>query len=357
MKPTTTTTLYLLAGFLCACSGAQSTTANAPVKPFPDAIVIRVDTVTVSANRPETSEPWDPPTEDRKDGGCDLVSELGKLLHPVVGLAAQFMCTNAPQPTAGRDNTLPDLAVSLSATGMLNPYRSFVAPNQISRIFNYGFLVPTQAIPADGLVLQVLDNDVTERDDELIGSVRLFREQLLTALNTPNHTLRFKALGTGLELLELVVLSFQSVAPSHVSMDAKRGTVAVNLPRHLFAGEVVDIRAQGLYQIGSWNNAPLTPLGYPEGGPKEYNFKGEPFESAPHGAGIALVAAEGLSRGYLVTPCSHFVSSLAGTLKVGINDDSPTNNQGSVTFTVRTRQSTANEWLNPQDSTQCLFAP
>jgi hypothetical protein len=206
-------------------------------------------------------------------------------------------------------------------------------------------------------LLQVVDQDATEKDSELIGSVRLFREQLAAALDAPNPTLRLSAPETGLDVLELVILPFQPQAPTAVAMDAKQGTLEVNLPRPLLAGEVVDIAARGMYQVGSWNDAKLTPMGYPGGGPKQYNFEGEPFKSSPHGAGIALVATEGLSIGHLVTPCSHFVTSLPGSLKVGINDHSPSNNQGSIQFTIRTRLPTANEWLQPQDSTQCAFAP
>jgi hypothetical protein len=98
------------------------------------------------------------------------------------------------------------------------------------------------------------------------------------------------------------------------------------------------------YRIGSFHDAWIDPGGYPGGGPREYNFRNEPFRSAAHGAGMALIAGGDAQQGLVVAPCNAIVARVGGQLVVGLNDNDPGNNTGQVSSSVRLRPASPMEW-------------
>jgi hypothetical protein len=173
------------------------------------------------------------------------------------------------------------------------------------------------------------------------GAVRLSAHEVLEALGSQMHLL-VKRQPPSLEELELVVSAYTAAAPVTLAMPAREGTRKVE-GDELRAGEVVSLTASGRYQIGQFNDAILTPVGYVGGGPKEYNFQYEPLKSANHGCGFALVGHR-QREAILVAPCRSFLSAEAGPVVVGVNDTDPGNNSGVATFTVQRRAPTPEEW-------------
>jgi hypothetical protein len=79
--------------------------------------------------------------------------------------------------------------------------------------------------------------------------------------------------------------------------------------RPLAAGEVVSLRAQGAYTVGSWYDKKIGPDGYPNSDPHGYNFKQAPFASAKHACAIALVGERNRVEGTVVGSSVSFIKS------------------------------------------------
>jgi hypothetical protein len=260
---------------------------------------------------------------------------------PVAGKAAEFLCrASEPEPRQQeQDLTKPDLQVRLSA-GTGQTYATETVRDVTLATFVHPFVVPVAAIPADGLRVEVVDVDGAD-GGEAIGAVRVSAAEALATLRSPNHIL-MKQQAPSLQALELVIDAYTPVPTATLVMPVSDGTKKVD-GRELFAGEVVRVTAAGRYQVGHYYDAPLTPLGYPGGGPKEYNFPYEPLKSASHGCGFALVGHQQRET-TLVAACGSFLSVETGPVVVGVNDTDPSNNTGDVTFTVERRAPTADEW-------------
>lgn len=129
---------------------------------------------------------------------------------------------------------------------------------------------------------------------------------------------------------------------SGAAIERRRGT------RVARAGEIVAITATGQYKVGSWFDKWIDPRGYPGGDAQSYNFDNEPFKSAPHGSGLAMVGVGDGKAGHNVAPCTRFVSRGSGPLVLGINDSDPRNNTGTAQFTVHVQPPSATEWLGAQ---------
>ena len=331
-----------------ACHGRDATTPgrNATTESY----VLRVDTVQVSPTRPGGS-PWDESPES-DNGACGLLSALASAAYtPVAGAAASFLCraSSGQQSDREQNPTLPDLTIEIVA-GNVEAYRSDVIANTIHHRFGTSFLVPIAAIPSDGLQLSVLDDDGGGQS-ELIGRVRLSTTQLNSTAESPTHLLLLADQVAGLEQLEIVVTRYQpDLQPKFVSFDAREGT-RVAAP-DVLAGEHITLKASGRYTIGQFNSDRIDPKGYPSGGPQGYNFQYEPFQSAPHGCGLALVGNR-TRQGFVVAPCVQFVTPMAGPLIVGINDVEPANNSGQLIFEVRRSAPTVDEWQRHAISATC----
>ncbi|MDI1484764.1 hypothetical protein [Polyangium sp. y55x31] len=288
--------------------------------------------------------PWDGPIPQPTDGAeCGLLGLAGTILvNPIAGKGAEYLCRIGNRPRQQeRDPTAPDLIVALGA-GVTANYQTYTARDSFYHVFHSEFVVPLDAIPLDGLLLTVLDRDGSQ--PEVIGTVRLDRGQLVTAARS-NPLLSLGDPRGGLQRLELVVSALTTPPETTTApMNVRSGTVPANF-RPIRAGEIVDISATGRYRIGSWNGAWIDPRGYPNGVARGYNFDNEPFRSAPHGSGLAMVGSADAKTGHSVAPCTRFVSRASGPLVLGINDTEPGNNEGSAQFAVHVRAPTAAEWL------------
>jgi hypothetical protein len=197
------------------------------------------------------------------------------------------------------------------------------------------FVVPLDAIPPDGLRLEVYDADDGETP-ELIGAVRLQRGELVAAVGRAPLTK-----SDPLAAFEIVVTPYANSEPMTVSMPASLGTETALTP--VLAGEVIRVRASGEYRVGSYFNSPVGPSGYPGGGPTGYNFGSEPLKSAPHACAFFLVGDE-KRFATLATPGGAVITPVGGPLIVGINDNDPSNNSGNVAFTIERRLPSSSEW-------------
>jgi hypothetical protein len=337
--------IVTVAALFCAVAGCHGHGSEVASGGEPAWLVLRVDAVNVAPSHPG-NVPWDGPVPQPSDGAeCGLLGLAGTLLaNPIAGKGAEYLCRIGTRPRQQeRDPSAPDLVVTLAA-GTTAHYRTYTAPDTFYHVFQSEFVVPTNAIPPDGLTLMVLDRD-GDQQPEVIGAVRLDRTRLVqAALSGPLLVLGDPA--GGLQRLDLVVSPYgQPVETSQTSMDVRNGTVPAQL-RPIRAGEVLEVRATGQYRVGSFYDRWIGPAGYPGGGPDGYNFKNEPFRSAPHGSGLAMVGSSDAKMGLVVAPCAHAVSRVAGPLVLGINDVDPANNQGSAQFTVQVRAPSPAEWMN-----------
>lgn len=310
----------------------------------PTWVILRIDAVQVALNRPGTSQTWDGPAPEQGHGEeCALLGLGIGIINPILGKGAHLLCKMETRPKQReRDVSAPDLAVRITA-GMGAVYQTATAWDTGYHIFRQEFMVPTEAIPAEGLSLSVVDRDGGEV--EVIGAVRLSRQQLVSAITSGQPMMVLQDPSGGLIRLELVVSASSSEGEdSTFDIDASDGTVRLR-HRPIRAGEVVELSAVGRYQIGSHYDEWLGPTGYPGGGPKSYNFDAEPFKGAAHGAALAIVGDGDAKQGLLVTPCATTISRSGGQLVVGVNDAEPDNNRGSLRFTIRVRPPTVQEWL------------
>jgi hypothetical protein len=321
-----------------ACSGAAS-----PTRPsLPEALVLRIDRVEVAATKPGTSDRWDGPAAEPNPFPCRLLGlGVGAVAAPVVGKGAELLC-DASRSTqhAERNPADPDLELRVSARNG-SAYISRTTRDVLSETFKYEVAIATGAIPEDGLLIEVLDDDLGS-GAETVGAIRVSRADLTSALASPT---RLVARSDGaIRRLELVVSEYAKVELGSTSMAAREGFHPVGT-RALFAGEVVEVSASGTYTVGQWYDEPIGPLGYPSHAARGYNLGTEPFHSAPHACGVVTVGAIDTLQGVLVTPSQKFVTRVPGPLRFGINDNEPANNHGQVAFAAVVRAPTPEEWL------------
>jgi len=327
--------------FAAGCGGQGSEWPEGGEPPW---LVLRVDAVNVSPYHARTSIPWDGAVPQPTDGAeCGLLGVAIGFINPIAGKGAQYLCQLDGRPRQQEhDPSAPDLVVAIAA-GTSAPYQTYTARDTFYHVFRSEFIIPTDAIPADGLSLTVVDRDGGSQP-EVIGAVRLDRAQLVDAALSSAMLVLSDGNG-GLQRLELVVGgSAQPSEETDATMNTKNGTAAAPM-RPIRAGEVLEVSAAGRYRVGSFYDSWLDPRGYPGGGPKGYNFENEPFRSAPHGSGLVMVGKGDAKVGMIVAPCARFMSRVAGPLVLGINDAEPENNEGSAQFAVRVRAPSAAEWL------------
>jgi hypothetical protein len=210
-----------------------------------------------------------------------------------------------------------------------------------SAAFEYAFVIPSAAIPPEGLLLEVLDDDA-EPGPEAIGSARLSAATLSAVLSAPGGTTDLH--NGSVTQLELVVTPYEPTRIPALSMPASSPPRIV-AARPLEAGETVSLRASGSYTVGSWYREKIGPGGYRDADPQRFNFKQPPFATAPHACAIALIGDANSIEGAVVGTSSSFMALVAGPLRVGVNDVDPANNIGSLSFEGETRAPTADEWL------------
>jgi hypothetical protein len=329
-----------------AATGCAGSAVPAGPAPLPETVVLRVDRVIVSPTKPETTASWDQSPAETPSALCDFVGAAvgAAAASPVAAQGAELLCQSSVAPTRGeRRPDDPDLALRISA-GTGASYVSRVARDALAETFKYEIAIPTGAIPADGLLLEVLDDDAAA-GSELIGAIRIGRQDLARALGPASRV--WVSSDRGIRRMELIVTPYQPTKLTRTSMPAREGLHQADA-RALYAGEVVALKASGAYTVGTWYDAPINPLGYPAAKARSYNFREEPFSSAPHACGVATVGVTGRVQGVVVTAGRTFVAEVPGPLRFGVNDIEPGNNHGSLEFEGATRAPTAEEWRRQQ---------
>jgi hypothetical protein len=324
------------------CGGAPE--AKNARERLPENVVLRVDRVDVAIRR-NGAQNWDPPVaEPRGTAVCSLLAIGTNFVSPVSGDDVEELCGALVRPEhRERFPHDPDLRLRLSAGASVSFDSPIIPDVDGSHSFAYEFVVPTAAIPADGLRIEVLDDDGKDVPQS-IGVERLTLEKLAKAYESPTrvHT----GAAGGVLRLEVVVSPYTPLLFDKRQVPATFDPHPI-APRPLAAGEIVHLRADGSYKVGDWYDATLGPKGYSNDAARRYNFKQEPFVNAPHAAGIALAGQNDVFVGALVAPCVTFTSMYAGALRVGINDTDPKNNEGWIAFEGYARAPTVEEWGRP----------
>jgi hypothetical protein len=322
---------------LTACAGQQPAP---PSQPLPSAFLLRVARVEVKALRPDTGDRWDAADAPHMDPGCDLLAFGGKQVTPVVGESTALLCGLAARtPSLEKQPSNPDLQVRLSSPSGAS-YESFIVPDVLSFNFNYEFVVPTAAVPPEGLLFEVLDAD-GEQQPEPIASFRLTRSQLDAIAKSP-HGIGDFATGAATRF-EVAAAAYRPSKIVRTQLEAQSAPTPARV-HPLGAGEVVSLRAQGSFTVGTFYTTAIAPDGYPNGQLHGYNFEPQPFTTAPHACGIALVGSQGRVDGAVIGAKGRFVVTAAGPLRVGVNDRDPGNNRGWLAFEGETRAPTPAEW-------------
>ena len=326
----------LVVGALIGSCGVPA--SGPPAPPLPAAIVLRVDAVEVSSTPEDSQRPWDGAEAETDPGaGCKVLVAGATFLAPAFA-PASVLCGLASSPHKERHAEDPDLEVRLGV-GVDVAYASWPERDSLSLSRRYEFVVPVAAVPADGLKLDVLDNDGND-DAQLVGGVRLSRAKLIEAYQSASKTLVFSA--GAVRRLE-VVLSPYTDEPA-VVVQRSASDVPVKVGRPVMAGELVSARAIGSFTVGSWYDDKLGPAGYGDESARAYNL--QPFKTAPHACAIALIGDGRTIDGVVVRAGADFTADHGGTLRVGLNDEDLSNNEGNVRYEVARRAPTADEWLS-----------
>lgn len=306
----------------------------------PKWLLLRVDKVQATPERPGGGR-WDGKApEDNSDGLCTIVGGVTTVATSGLGgsLAGALCGALTQEGQVERDPQAPDLRVQIAGGGVT--YRSPIAQDSYYHRFGYAFVIPVDAVPATGLHVEVYDVDGDPANDgELLGSVRLTRKALLGALSSDPILLLADG---GVQQLELVVERYgrshtlEATVPADSTTQIGQGEVR--------AGEVVELRATGDYSVAD-NKRLLGPDGYPDGKKRGYNLDAPPFNTANHGAAIALIGTDATAfEGYVIGHCVTVTAPFSGALLAGVNDEAPKNNRGSYRLTVRIRPASASEW-------------
>jgi hypothetical protein len=312
---------------MVACGGA-----------LPEVVVMRVDTVQVAATRNGSADPWDGPAEEVDPAaGCHVVAAGLQYVEPMSGGFVSALCGLAQRPHEEQTPSSPDLRVRLSA-GAKTTYESFTTPDTSGTRLAYEFVVPTDAIPPEGLRLDVVDMDGAGAS-ELIGGARLTEDELAAAYASPSKLMTLS--NDGVTQLEVVLSSYSPQAPISEEHRANEGPFPVG--RAVKAGELVTVRASGSFRVGSWFDHKVDPAGYPGGEARSYNLG--PFKTEPHACAIALIGQRPTLDGVAVGASKDFVAQHAGPLRIGLNDSEPENNSGYVHYEVSLRAPTPEQWL------------
>jgi len=263
------------------------------------------------------------------------------LLSPVVGKGVGLICdVSSKTPQVEKDATNPDLQLRL-ASGVTKHFESYVERDATSHVFGYQFVVPVAAIPPDGLRLEILDSDGAD-PAETMGVFRLYSQTLASAFSAPGGVTRLS--DGAVRNVELVVSTYVPASITAKTFAASEGPRALGI-RPVIAGEIVSLRMRGDYTIGTWAyTSHIGPQGYPGNEGQGYNFAQEPFATALHACGIALIDSPRKVEGVVVGSARDFVISTSGTLRAGLNDRDPSNNNGWVSVEGATRAPTVLEW-------------
>jgi hypothetical protein len=301
-------------------------------------LVLRIDAVEVSPTKTGSDATWDVQEPDSDPAaGCKVFAAGVTLFEPLSGGVVSALCGLSRAPHRERLSSDPDLRVSLAA-GATTAYSTFAIPDTTSTSLGYEFVVPVSAVPSDGLRLELFDDD--EVGSELVGSTRFTVAQLAAAFRSPTKLLVVSS--GAIHKLEVVLSAYAEASPAREQRPAS--AQPATLGRQVQAGEVVSVRANGSFTVGSWFDDTVDPAGYPGGDARSYNLR--PFKDEPHGCTIALIGTGETIHGVAVGSGKQFVAEHGGAIRLGLNDSDPGNNQGSVLYEISLRAPTAQEWLS-----------
>ena len=311
-------------------------TSNATADANPGWVVLKVSRVQVAPDRADGS-PWDQKKAEEPNG-CPAVGALAAVAFgPAGGPVATFLCLQSGTKQSERDPRAPDLFVQVSIGD--TKFRTGVAPDTFSEAFDFPIAVPLDAVPPAGVEIRVQDLDRDVSAGELIGLVRVTKQQLQDALNAGNPVLSLS--DDRVKRLEV------EVAPYELPKETPPFRYAVNqnplaTSVRARAGELVTISAQGTYSVRS-NNEQIDPSGYTNGAKSSYNRK--EFEKANHAGALAYIGAPNeLHSSVFVGSCVSMVTPVPGQIFVAVNDTDIGNNAGSVEFTSKVSLPTLDQW-------------
>jgi hypothetical protein len=322
---------------------AASVEPPAPAKPAPPRwFVLRIDRVQAARNGIE----WDGPVDETSSrDACRSIAGLAGIVIPAAR-SATLACSLVRDDQRQADPRDPDLQLLIEAPSVR--YESYVAFDRRNHLFDYAFVVPSAALAADGLLISVVDADIGADRGQEIGSVRLTLDEL-TDLAT-KRTVGSRT-AENLSLLEIAVGPYDgTLMESEVKIDAAIGG-ASDMSFKIHAGDIVRIEAEGTWQIGHFYDQVIGPSGYPNSAMRSGNLAA--FKDEPHGAAVALVGSQGKMAKVSVNPCIKFVSPYAGSVWVGINDQSNRDNRGSALFRLLKRGPSAAQWMKPGAIFRC----
>jgi hypothetical protein len=263
--------------------------------------------------------------------------------------------SSGPSPA----QTDPDLFVRVVASPEVS-FRSPTVVDALSHVFHFRVSVPVDAIPNSGIELYVQNDSGRGKAEaqEVIGSIRLRRKQLLEALSG-DGLLRLDDKEGGLERIEVAVAEGASKGlRTQGTLDLSKNGLARVPGIDINAGDVVEVSAAGAYEL---EGGRVTPAGIAA---NEQNFTD--LRDSPHGAAFAVVGEDGHFSTFLTGSCRRFVAPNEGLLIVGVNDQRgdprvkkakkskkaqgvgnsapPAVAAGSITFLIKVRPPSAEEW-------------
>lgn len=310
---------------------------------MPAWVAIRVERVQLATNTE-----WDGPVPE--SGFASLCKDVGTLVGitgpgnaGAVRLGCALLSDEQQRQADPRD---PDLQLTIDVAGV--SYRSYVAADRRSHLFAYTFVVPGDAVPTDGVVLSVVDSDTDTKRGQEIGSVRFSRAEMIEMATSGALVTRQ---ASDVSLLEFSVRPFDGrLRKVEVDLDARRGGAEVR-GIEVNAGDVVRVEASGSWQIGSWNDDMLGPLGYTDGRLRSSNLT--LFADDDHGTAVAVVGQQEAAVLLRPRPCVRVVSPYSGVIWIGINDQEFQDNKGSAHYRIFARPAKRREWLVPGQLLGC----
>jgi hypothetical protein len=320
---------------LASALGVLALTSTASADATRDWVVLKISRARVAPAKADGT-PWDPP-KAAEPNGCRLLG-ADAVLGPAGGAIAMFLCPAAGTPQAQHDPRAPDLFVQVAVGG--TKFRTPVAPDTVSAELDFPIAIPLEAIPPAGIELQVEDLDQDVNAGELIGAVKLTKQQVQAALSSSTRVLTLS--DDRVQGLELEVRPYD--APS----DAQRFSFAVNqnpgaTPVKARAGEVVTITAQGKYSVRR-NKEPIDPNGHRNSANSGDNRTPD-FKRSNHGGAIAYVGSpEETHAALFVGSCVSAVTPVPGPIHVGVNDTDVGNNTGDVEISINVSLPTVEQW-------------
>jgi hypothetical protein len=330
-------------------SPGSSLADQTPPGQAPALLLVRIDAVRVAAQRPDHAGSWDEKWEPSSSGaGCKLLAlAAGAVGGAEAGTATGLLCRLAGEDSGAQgqsDPKAPDLLIKVT-TDPSTVYRTYIAADTYSQMFQYSVVLPVAEIPRSGLQIIVLDQDgASIGEGELIGSIRISKEQLLAAALDTSPTMTLK--DGPLEKLELVVESYREKTRSATHVHPVNDPMSELAQLYVHAGEMVEIHAEGQYSVAS-NGFLLGPAGYQDGSRRAYNLPDPAFGTLAHGAAVARVGHRGARAVFSVDGCVSLASPFTGTVSIGVNDRDRANNHGTLSFDVVVRPPRRGEWAHP----------